>query len=114
MTYMVDTHHPALRRLSRRDATQRPRAPLLPVPQPLRLRQHLELLQRVVLDLADPLAGHAEGAPHLLERSRLGAREPEAHLDHLALARWQRLECRAHVLAPQVLERLVERRLGLL
>src|SRR3954468_3705127 len=82
--------------------------------QPLRLRQHLELLQRVVLDLADALAGHAEGAADLLQSARLRARQAEAHLDHLALARGQRVQCRAHVLATQVLEREVERRIRLL
>jgi hypothetical protein len=45
-------------------------------PQALRLRELLQLLQRVVLDLADPLAGHSERPPHLLERQRLVARSP--------------------------------------
>src|SRR4051794_33827471 len=87
---------------------------LRPVPQPLCLREHLELLQGVVLDLADPLARDPEGAAHLLERPSLRAREPEAHLDHLALARGQGVQCLAHVLAAEVFERHVERRLGLL
>src|SRR5262245_48648057 len=56
------------------------------VAQPLRLGQALELLQRVVLDLADAFAGHAEGPTDLLEGPRLVALEPIAHLDHLALA----------------------------
>ena len=38
--------------------------------------------------------------------------EPVAHLDHLALARGQRLERPAHVLAAQVLRGQLERRLG--
>jgi len=36
----------------------------------------LELLQRVVLDLPDPLARDAEGAADLLERARLAAEQP--------------------------------------
>src|SRR5262245_44729419 len=51
------------------------------VSEPLRLRERLELLQRVVLDLADPLARHAEGLSDLLERARLRAVEPVAQLD---------------------------------
>src|ERR1700683_5148471 len=43
----------------------------------------LELLQLLVLDLADALAGHVEGLADLLERARTLAREPVAHLDHL-------------------------------
>src|SRR5215211_1530922 len=82
------------------------------VAQPLRLGQTLELLQRVVLDLANSLARHAEGAPHLLERSGLVALEPVAHLDHLALAPGQRVERAADVLAAEVLARQLEGRLG--
>src|SRR5439155_9691173 len=58
----------------------------------LRFRQRLELLERVVLDLADALAGDAERAPDLLERARLRAGEPEAKLDHLPVALRQRGE----------------------
>src|SRR5213080_2821544 len=54
--------------------------------EPLRLREGLELLQRVVLDRPDSLACHSEGPPDLLERARLRAGEPEAELDHLPLA----------------------------
>src|SRR6185312_12961031 len=59
--------------------------------EPLRLRQRLELLQRVVLDLADPLAGDAERTADLLQRARLLALEAEPKLDHLPLAVRQRL-----------------------
>jgi len=62
------------------------RAGLEGVLQALRLRQRRERLERVVLDLTDPLAGDAEGAPHLLERSRLAIVKAEAKHDHLALA----------------------------
>src|SRR5215207_2354410 len=58
----------------------------------LRLGQALELLQRVVLDLADPLARDAEGAADLLERARLFAVQPEAELDHLPLPLGERRE----------------------
>src|SRR3954471_6408389 len=44
----------------------------------LSLGKPLELLERVVLDLADPLAGDAERASDLLERVGLRAREAEA------------------------------------
>src|SRR5438128_9892913 len=67
----------------------------------LSLWQRLELLQRVVLDLPDPLAGDAERTPHLLERTRLLALEPEAQLDHLPLALRQRRERVLDVLAPE-------------
>jgi hypothetical protein len=56
------------------------------VAQPLRLGQRLELLERVVLDLADAFARHVERAADLLERERARAGQAEAHLDHLALA----------------------------
>src|SRR3954452_12190906 len=62
------------------------------VAQPLRFRQRLELLQRVVLDLADSLSGDAEGATHFLERPRLVAVQAEAHLHHFAFTLRQRLE----------------------
>src|SRR5437660_3195731 len=56
------------------------------VAQPLGLGQRLELLERVVLDLPDPLTGDVERAADLLERVGPLAGQPEAHLDHLALA----------------------------
>ena len=40
------------------------------VPQPLRLWQRLELLEDVVFDLPDPLAGDIERSPDLPERER--------------------------------------------
>src|SRR5262245_41031017 len=55
------------------------------VSEPLRLRERLELLERVVLDLADALPRHSERLPDLLERARLRAVEPVAQLDHAAL-----------------------------
>ena len=81
--------------------------------QPLCLGQLLELLQRVVLDLADALAGDPERAADLLERQRLVAAQAVAQLDHLALALGQRVERPLDVLALKVLRRRLERLLGL-
>src|SRR5581483_1215202 len=82
------------------------------VAQRLRLREVLELLERVVLDLPDALTRDAERAADLLERPRRAAAEPEAQLDHLALALGQRAERVLDVLAPERELRGVERRLG--
>src|SRR5215510_370072 len=84
------------------------------VAEALGLRERLEPLERVVLDLTDPLARDAERPPHLLERARLRAGEPEAELDHLPLAVGKRIERLLDVLAPQLNGGGVERRLGLL
>src|SRR4051812_210260 len=81
------------------------------VAEPLRLGQRLELLQRVVLDLPDPLARDVERAPDLLERPRPSAREPEAHLDDLALALRQGRQRAMDVLLAEVLRGDLERRL---
>src|SRR4051794_41940708 len=78
----------------------------------LGLGKRFQLLQRVVLDLPDPLARHVERAADLLERVRARAREPEAHLDHLALAPREGVEGAADVLAAEVLRRELERRHG--
>src|SRR6185437_13601449 len=80
----------------------------------LRFGQGLELLQRVVLDLADALARDAEGLPDLLERARLRAVETEAELDHAPLALGERGERTLDVRAAECERRGVERRLGLL
>src|SRR5262249_19574046 len=80
----------------------------------LRLGQRLELLQRVVLDLADPLPGDAERLPDLFERARLGAVEPVAELDHAALAGGKRGEGVLDVGTAERDRRGVEGRLGLL
>src|SRR3954469_10086705 len=78
----------------------------------LRLWQRLELLQRVVLDLADALAGDVEGAADLLQRPRAAAGQAEAHLDDLALALGQGRQRAVDVLLAQVLRRDLKRRLG--
>src|SRR3954449_10938174 len=81
------------------------------VAETLRLGQRLELLQRVVLDLPDPLARDVERAPDLLERPRASAGEPEAHLDDLALALRQGRQRAAAFLLAVVLRGDLERRL---
>src|SRR5919106_872564 len=80
----------------------------------LRLGQGLELLQRVVLDLTDPLARDAEGAADLLERPRRVAVQPVAHLDHLPLARGEGGERVLDVPPSQRQRGGVERGFGLL
>src|SRR5207237_8049909 len=87
---------------------------LLRVADSRRRRQGLEFLERVVLDLADALAGDAERASHLFERARLLAGKAEAQLDHLALALGQRSQRQLDVLAAQRERGGVERRLRLL
>src|SRR5690349_15669668 len=104
----------ALRKEGAHGGTRGSPVPSNAVFEPLRLGQGLELLQRVVLDLADALARHAEGPTDLLERARLRAREAEAELDHLAVALRQRGERVLDVLAAQLHLGRVERRLGLL
>src|SRR6266566_8277658 len=98
----------------RRRAPSRPIRVSDAVFEALRFRQRFELLERVVLDLADALAGDAERAADLLERARLRAREPEAELDHLAVAFGQRGQRVLDVFSAEGDRRSVERRLGLL
>src|SRR5207247_5276010 len=52
----------------------------------LRLSQRLELLEGLILDLADPLAGDVERPPDLVEGAGVLAAEPVAELQHAALA----------------------------
>src|SRR3954447_7606757 len=70
------------------------------VAQLLRLGEALQLLQRLVLDLADPLARHVERAADLVQRARGLSTESVAELQHAALA------------VGQVLQRLAQRLLG--
>src|SRR5690242_7280933 len=76
------------------------RARLRAVAQLLRLRERLQLLERLVLDLADALARDVERAAHLVERARVLAAEAVAQLEHAALA------------VGEVLQRLAQRLLG--
>src|SRR3954467_7757868 len=66
----------------------------------LGLRERLQLLERLVLDLADALARHVERAPDLVQGARVLAAEPVAQLEHAALA------------VGEVLQRLTQRLLG--
>src|SRR3954464_6286580 len=66
----------------------------------LSLRERLQLLQRLVLDLADALARHVERPPDLVERARVLPTEAVAQLEHPALA------------VGEVLQRLAQRFLG--
>src|ERR687889_2144944 len=66
----------------------------------LGLRERLQLLQRLVLDLADALARHVERAAHLVERAWVLPAEPVAELEDAALA------------VGEVLQRLAQRLLG--
>ena len=60
--------------------------PLRDVADALCVGECTELLQALVLDLADPLAGDLEMATDLVKRPRLLAVEAVAQLEHLALA----------------------------
>src|SRR5215218_2634685 len=66
----------------------------------LGLRERLELLERLVLDLADALARHVERAPDLVERARVLPAQAVAELEHAPLA------------VGEVLQRLAQRLLG--
>src|SRR5829696_1578626 len=66
----------------------------------LGLRERLELLERLVLDLADALARHVERAPDLVERARVLPAQAVAELEHPPLA------------VGEVLQRLAQRLLG--
>src|SRR5205807_7454957 len=63
--------------------------------------QRLELLERLILDLPDPLTGHVERAAHLVERPGMLAAEAVAQLQHPALAVAQFLQCLAERLLGQ-------------
>src|SRR4051795_9961655 len=78
----------------------------------LGLRERLQLLQRLVLDLADPLARDVEGPPDLVQRPRMLAAEPVAQLEHPALAVGQVLEGLAQGLLREDLGGTLVRRLG--
>src|SRR5438093_8477596 len=58
----------------------------------LRLGQRAQLLQALVLDLADALAGDLEGAADLVERARLLTVQAVAKLEHSPLAIAERAE----------------------
>src|SRR5690242_4847593 len=62
------------------------------VPELLSLGQALQLLEALVLDLADALARDVERPPDLVERARVLAVEAVAELQHLALPARERAE----------------------
>ena len=70
------------------------------VAQLLGFGEALEFLERLVLDLADPLTRDVERAPDLLERARVLAGEAIAQLEHAPLA------------VAEVLKRVSQRLLG--
>src|SRR4029079_8074986 len=78
----------------------------------LRLCERLKLLERLVLDLADSLAGDVEGAADLVERARVLAAQPVAELEHAALAVREVLERLAEGLLREDLGGALVRRLG--
>src|SRR5207247_2380759 len=88
-----------VQRVTRRMTRRGPRR-LCDVPKLLSLGQALQLLERLVLDLADALAGHVERAADLVERARVLPAQAVAQLEHAALP------------VRQVLQRLAQRLLG--
>src|SRR4051812_30132506 len=78
----------------------RARSPLSDVAELLSLREGLQLLQRLVLDLADALARDVERPPDLVERARVLPAQAVAQLEDAALA------------IAEVLQRLAQRLLG--
>src|SRR3954464_45999 len=77
----------------------------------LGLGERLQLLQRLVLDLADALARHVERAAHLVERAGVLATQPVAQLEDPALAVGEVLQRLAQGLLGEDLGRALVRRL---
>src|SRR6201984_1064014 len=94
------------------DATREGR--LGDVAQLLRLGEALQLLQRLVLDLADALARDVERAADLVERARVLTAEAVAQLEHAAFAVGQILQRLAQRLLGKDLRGALVRRLGAL
>src|SRR3954453_12530456 len=82
------------------------------VPQLLGLREGLQLLERLVLDLADALARHVERAAHLVQRAGVLPAEAIAELEDAALAVGEVLQRLAQRLLGQDLRGALVRRLG--
>src|SRR6185295_11594799 len=76
--------------------------------------QLLQLLQALILDLADALAGDVEGPPDLVKRARVLAAEAIAQLQHASLAVGEVLQRLLQGLFGQQVRRPIERRLRLL
>src|SRR5918994_5142164 len=111
---MSNNRHLQRRRAAALKRAWTPRLPdqLRDFAQLLRLGQRLELLQRPVLDLADPLAGDVERPPHLVQGARMLAAEPVAQLEHPALAVRELLQRLAQRLLREDLRGALVRRLG--
>src|SRR5205085_6097521 len=104
---------PRLAQRSRRAIRPHEGAPYLSdVPQLLRLSQGLKFLERLILDLPDPLARDVEGTPNLIQRPRMLAAEPIAQLEHPALPVAEVLERLAQCLLGQDLGCPLVRRFG--
>src|SRR5687768_9881306 len=84
------------------------------IPKLLGLGERLQLLERLVLDLADALARHVERAPDLVERARVLAAEAVAELEDAALAIGEVLQRLAQRLLGEDLRRALVGRLGAL
>src|SRR5450759_4013499 len=78
------------------------------VPQLAGAARVAEVMQRLPLDLADPLAAHVELLADLLKRAGAAVLQPDAQLEHSALTAGQRVEHGRHLL----LEEPVRRGLG--
>src|SRR4051794_10475349 len=78
----------------------------------LGLGEALQLLERLVLDLADALARHVERAPDLVERARVLAAQAVAELEDAALAVGEVLQRLAQRLLGEDLRGALVRRLG--
>src|SRR5262249_29733206 len=80
----------------------------------LRLGERAQLLERLVLDLTDALARDVERPADLVERAGRLAVQPEAHLEHAALALAEHLEgAGERLVAERQRSLLVGERLGL-
>src|SRR5262245_12014065 len=80
----------------------------------LSLRERLQLLKRLVLDLPDPLARDVEGPADLVQGPRVLAAEPVAELEHATLAVGEVLEGLLQRLLGEQLRGALEGRLGTL
>src|SRR6185503_6269551 len=78
----------------------------------LGLGEGLQLLQRLVLDLPDALAGDVEGSADLVQGPRVLAAEPVTELEHAALAVGEVLEGLLQRLLGEQLGRPLERGFG--
>src|SRR5215218_1509167 len=70
-------------------------------PEFLAVSERAELLQALVLDLPDPLSRDVERAADLVERPRLLAVEPVAHLEDPLLPRRERAQDLLQRVAPE-------------